>query len=269
MIETNTTTVQTVQKELLTRRAWLNKGFRAAAALGLGAIALNAAGDLNAPVADAMNELTAGALNFAGTDSCVLVCQTTEGPCYYNGNLVRRDVTEGISGMPARLGFRVVNYDSCQPIANASVEIWHTDRNGNYSAPITSMCSGDAATRSQTFGRGIQFTDAEGWVYFDSIFPGWYAGRVTHIHARVKINSTTVVTTQFFFWDKVSETIYRNHPLYSHRPNRDTTNTSDNLIGGNLTRSVPYILNTRLVNNKYLQAVKTLAVRTTATTCNA
>ncbi|HEX8639422.1 MAG TPA: hypothetical protein VF692_15235 [Pyrinomonadaceae bacterium] len=66
----------------------------------------------------------------------------------------------------------------------------------------------------------------------------------------------------------MSETIYRSHPLYSHRPNRDTTNTSDNVIGGNLSRSIPYILNTRLVQNRYLQAIKTIAVRTTATTCS-
>lgn len=255
--------------EILTRRSLLTKGFKAAAAFGLGAMALNLKGDLNPFAINAMNELSAGDLNFAGDDMCVLTCQTTEGPCYYNGNLIRRDIKEGITGMPVRLAYRVVNVDTCQPISNASVEIWHTDRNGNYSAPITNMCSADATTRTQTFGRGIQFTDANGWAYFDSIYPGWYSGRVTHIHLRVKINATTAVTSQFFFWDKVSEAIYRNHPLYIHRPNRDTTNTSDNVIGGQLSRSIPYIMNTRLVNNRFMQAVKTIGVRTTAATCNA
>lgn len=254
---------------LINRRELLGKGFKAAAAFGLGALALNLKGDLNPFVANAMDTLSAGDLNFAGDDMCVLTCQTTEGPCYYNGNLVRRDITEGIQGMPVRLAYRVVNVDTCQPIQNASVEIWHTDRNGNYSAPISNMCSNDATTRSQTFSRGIQLTDANGWAYFDSIFPGWYSGRVTHIHLRVRLNSTTIVTSQFFFWDKVSEAIYRNHPLYNHRPSRDMTNTSDNVIGGNLSRSIPYIMNTKLVNNRYMQAVKTIGIRTTATSCSA
>ncbi|MEZ5428250.1 MAG: hypothetical protein R2747_18415 [Pyrinomonadaceae bacterium] len=253
----------------ISRRALLTKGLRTAAALGLGAVAFNATGHLNPFAVRAMDKLSAGDLNFAGDDMCVLTCQTTEGPCYYNGNLVRRDITEGITGMPVRLAYRVVNVDTCTPIQNASVEIWHADRNGNYSAPISAMCTNDTTTRNQTFGRGIQFTDSGGWAYFDSIYPGWYSGRVTHIHARVRLDATTIVTSQFFFWDKVSETIYRNHPLYTHRPNRDTTNTTDNIIGGNLSRSIPYIMNTKLVNNRFLQAVKTIGVRTTATVCNA
>ena len=89
------------------------------------------------------------------------------------------------------------------------------------------------------------------------------------MHLTVRIGTTSVVTTQFFFADRVAETIYRNHPLYAGRPNRDTTNTSDNVIGGNIRRALPFIMTTRMVNNKYLQATKTLAVRTTATVCNA
>lgn len=266
MLEKDT---QTVQKELLTRRAMLTKGFRAAAALGLGAIALNAGGDLNPFVVGAMNDLASGDLNFAATDVCTLTCSATLGPCYFNANLVRRDITEGKVGLPMRLGFRVVNADTCLPIQNASIDIWHTDSQGIYSAPISSMCNGnDPNAPSQRFARGIQTTDANGWAYFDSIFPGWYQGRVTHMHLTVRIGTTNMVTTQFFFADKVAENIYRNHPNYSNRPNRDTTNTSDNVIGGNISRALPYLMSTRLVANKYLQAVKTIAIRTTPTTCS-
>lgn len=258
----------TVQKELLTRRDWLNKGFRAAAAFGLGAIALNAVGDLKPFVAEAMNNLSSGALDFAAADTCVLTCSATLGPCFANVNLVRRDITSGIAGLPMRLAFRVVNADTCQPIQGASVEIWHTNKDGNYSA-LSGMCSNDPTTLSQNFSRGIQTSDANGWLYFDSIYPGWYSGRVTHMHLTVRIGTTSIVTTQFFFADKVSETIYRNHPLYINRPNRDTTNTSDNVIGGNISRALPYIMTTKMVNNKYLYATKTLAIRTTPTACNA
>ena len=36
-----------------------------------------------------------------------------------------------------------------------------------------------------TFLRGVQFTDSDGRVSFRTIFPGWYAGRATHLHVRV------------------------------------------------------------------------------------
>ena len=258
------------ENNLISRRQWLTKGFRTAAALGLGAIALKAGGDLNPVTVGAMENLTAGALNFAAEDVCSLTCSQTLGPCYYSTDLIRRDITEGKAGLPTRLGFRVVNGDTCQPIQNASIDIWHTDNNGIYSAPISTFCNGsDAVVRTQRFARGIQLTDADGWAYFDTIYPGWYSGRTTHIHATIRLNNTSIVTTQFYFWDKVSETIYRNHPNYVHRPQRSTTNRSDNILGGNLARMMPYILNSRLVQNKYLRASKTIAIRTTATSCNA
>lgn len=268
-MEENRVIIPPQKDEIISRRQWLNRGFRAAAGFGLGAIALTAAGDLNPFVANAMNDLTDGGLNFSSSDICTLTCGATLGPCWYNAAAVRRDITEGIVGLPTRLAYRVVNADTCLPIQNATVEIWHTDRNGNYSAPITGMCTNDTTTRTQTFSRGIQPTDANGWAYFDSIFPGWYSGRVTHIHATIRIGTTNMVTTQFFFADKVAETVYRNHPSYNTRPNRDTTNTTDNVIGGALTRSLPYIMTTKLVQNRFLYAVKTIAIRTTPTTCSA
>jgi len=258
----------TVQRELLSRRSWLQKGFKTAAALGLGALALNAIGDFNPTITSAMEKMTTGELDFVAADTCVLTCAATLGPCYSNVNLVRRDITSGITGLPMRLGFRIVNADTCEPIQGATIDIWHTNKDGNYSA-LSGVCSSDGTTLTQNFSRGIQSSNADGWVYFDSIFPGWYAGRVTHMHLTVRIGTTSVVTTQMFFADRVAETIYRNHPLYISRPNRDTTNTSDNVIGGNISRALPFIMTTKLVQNKYLTAVKTLAVRTTATTCNA
>lgn len=258
----------TVQRELLSRRSWLQKGFKTAAALGLGALALNGFGDFSPAITNAMEKMTNGVLDFAASDYCVLTCGATLGPCYSNVNLVRRDITSGIAGLPMRMAFRIVNADTCEPIQGATIDIWHTNKDGNYSA-LSGMCSSDSTTLTQNFSRGIQSSDANGWVYFDSIFPGWYSGRVTHLHLTVRIGTTSIVTTQFFFADRVAESIYRNHPFYINRPNRDTTNTSDNVIGGNISRALPYIMTTKMVNNKYLMATKTIAIRTTATTCNA
>ncbi len=258
------------ENSLLSRRDLLTKGFKAAAALGLGAVALRAGGNFNPFATTALADIPQGALDYASVEPCVLTCTSTIGPCYFSTGLVRRNITEGKPGLPTRLGFRVVNADTCEPISNASIDIWHTDNNGIYSAPISTFCNGtDPVVQTQRFGRGIQNTDSNGWAYFDSFYPGWYSGRVTHIHATIRLGATAIATTQFFFADRVSEFVYRSHPNYSHRPNRDTTNATDNVIGGNLTRVVPFLFSTRMINNKYLQATKTIGIRTTATTCAA
>lgn len=260
-------------QELLDRRQMLVKGLKVGAAVGLGVLGMNLIGEPSGVVSKAMANIPTGALDFLATEPCVITCGATLGPCYYNANLVRRDITEtsnGKVGLPTRLGFRIVNADTCEPVPNASIDIWHTDNNGIYSAPISTFCNGsDPTVQSQRFGRGIQTTNADGWAYFDSFFPGWYSGRVTHIHATIRVGTTAMVTTQFFFADRVAEYVYRSHPNYSHRPNRSTTNATDNVIGGSLTRVAPYLFTTKMVGNKYLQAVKTIGIRTTPTTCSA
>src|SRR5881394_3329448 len=100
---------------------------------------------------------------------CTLTCAQTLGPCYYDGNLVRAQITEGKIGLPTLLSFLVVNADTCAPVANASIDIWHTDASGVYSAPINTMCnSSDLSARTMTFCRGIQFTGADGWAHFNT-----------------------------------------------------------------------------------------------------
>jgi protocatechuate 3,4-dioxygenase beta subunit len=257
-----------IEENILNRRDLLTTGLKAGAALGLGALALGGMSEYSPIISKALAGMPKGALDFVAAEPCVLTCTATLGPCYFNTGLVRRDITESKPGMPARLAFRVVNVDTCEPISGASIDIWHTDNNGIYSAPISTFCNGtDPTVQTQRFGRGIQTTDANGWAYFDTFYPGWYSGRVTHIHATIRIGATAIATTQFFFADRVSEFIYRSHPNYSHRPSRDTTNASDNVIGGSLSRVVPYLFSTRLVSDKYLQCVKTIGIRTTPTSC--
>jgi len=256
---------------ILGRRDLLTKGLKAGAALGLGALALGSLSDTSLVISKAMAGVPDGSLDFLAAEPCILTCTATLGPCYYSPTLIRRDITEvsnGQVGLPTRLGFRIMNVDTCLPVTNATIDIWHTNSQGVYSAPISTFCNGnDPSVQQMRFGRGVQPTDANGWAYFDTFYPGWYQGRVTHIHATIRIGTQAMATTQFFFADRVSEFIYRSHPNYSNRPNRDTTNATDNVIGGNLNRCVPYLFSTRLVNNKFLHAVKTIGIRTTPTTC--
>lgn len=152
--------------------------------------------------------------------SCWLTPALMEGPYYLNANLIRQNITEGRPGMPFHLTFNIINF-SCQPVPNVLVDIWHADKDGNY--------SGFGNFVGQTFMRGIQSTDSNGTAVFETIYPGWYPGRATHIHFKIRLNASTYVTSQFCFMDSINNTIYAT-PLYSGRGPNPTTNALDGIF---------------------------------------
>ena len=63
---------------------------------------------------------------------------------------------------------------------------------------------------------------------FGTIYPGWYRGRTTHIHAKVHLDKSTLLTTQFFTTKQMDDVVYARAP-YSGDTGRDTFNDSDNI----------------------------------------
>lgn len=179
--------------------------------------------------------------------SCVLTPEQTEGPYYLDTALLRSDITEGRPGIPLQLSLTVVDASTCTAIPNAVVDIWHADASGTY--------SGYAAegTAGETFCRGIQVTDASGGVTFQSMYPGWYRGRTTHIHIKVHVGSSTVVTSQLYFPDAVSDAVYAQSP-YNTDGQRDTTNETDGILGGVDDESA-VLVDVTLQNGTYVAAV--------------
>lgn len=167
----------------------------------------------------------------AGAPSCVLAVTATEGPCTEEADQVRQDVSEGFPGLPMRLALRVVD-SACNPIAGAKVKIWHTQITGSYSGntPNNGMCLKDASDSSKHYFRGVQTTDAEGQVAFDSCFPGWYRGRTIHIHFTVSLNGRSY-TSQLVFDQTLVNEIFSSHEEYEGYGLPDTTNASDNVVG--------------------------------------
>jgi protocatechuate 3,4-dioxygenase beta subunit len=152
-----------------------------------------------------------------------LIPNETEGPypllsVLSNAAIVRRDITEGKAGIPLTLTLKLVSVgNSCGPITGAAVYIWHCDKDGQYSG-YASGANGSHA--GETFLRGIQVTDSVGQVTFTTIYPGWYAGRITHIHVQVYLHDnlkvTATATTQLAFPQDVTTAVY-NSPLYAAR----------------------------------------------------
>ena len=169
------------------------------------------------------------AADFAGLGACLLLPELTEGPFPTIEQLERRDITEGRAGLPLRVGVQVVD-QTCVPIAGARVEIWHCDIDGDYSAYADGYTDDDDG-EGTTFLRGTQVANAEGIVEFHTVYPGWYGGRAVHIHAKVHIDDTNVLTTQFLFDDTVNTEVFASG-LYAEFGEPDTTNAEDGTTGG-------------------------------------
>ena len=164
--------------------------------------------------AQATSENAASSLD----EACTLTPQSEEGPYYLDPKLVRADVTEGRPGVPLALRLRVIEAGTCTPIIGARVDIWHCDARGIYSAFPGQGDTHNIDQTSKTFLRGTQMADGGGWSTFKTIYPGWYAGRATHIHFKVFLDERTVLTGQTFFPEALNEYIYGNVPDYTKRP---------------------------------------------------
>ncbi|MEU6354056.1 intradiol ring-cleavage dioxygenase [Streptomyces sp. NPDC047072] len=208
-----TDTQQTDSTGKLTRRKAVAVGAGAVAAMGLGT---GAAGALT-------TDRTPEGSTEPGGEACYkLTSETVEGPYYIDADKIRRDVTEDREGIPLALDLKVIDAETCRPIRNAAVDIWHCDAVGVYSGyedmgngggggpaptepPPTDAPTGtptDAPTGPPPGGghqeptddtrylRGTWKTDKHGRVGFRTVFPGWYRGRCVHIHVKVHVDGT-------------------------------------------------------------------------------
>jgi len=115
--------------------------------------------------------------------ACTLTAEQEVGPYYVAYDKVREDIVGGIVGLPMELEITVINKLTCKPIKNAAVDVWQCDPLGVYSDESSEDTVGE------TYLRGVQFTDKHGQVSFKTLYPGHYAGRTAHIHAKVHIDS--------------------------------------------------------------------------------
>lgn len=175
---------------------------------------------------------------FEQSGSCTLTREMTEGPYYFDVDSIRSDIREDREGTLLRLALRVQDAESCEPIPNAVVDIWHCDAGGLYSGFESASRGGPGGmgsgpTDEETYLRGAQVTNAKGVVEFRTVYPGWYRGRTVHIHAKVHLDSSTLLTSQLFFDEDVTSVVYEDAP-YSAHTGRETFNDRDGIFDPSL-----------------------------------
>ena len=156
-----------------------------------------------------LNGVTAKAhKSMAPPPDCTLIPSETAGPFPLdltdNNFYFRQDVREDRDGVQLNLKMKIIGVDNCEPMANLRVNIWHCDKDGNY--------SGYQSEVNKTYLRGYQITDANGEVEFVTIFPGWYNGRICHIHFQVYVSSVYAAVSQLAFPTEEKNAIYTAYP---------------------------------------------------------
>jgi protocatechuate 3,4-dioxygenase beta subunit len=150
-----------------------------------------------------------------GKTSSTVTPELTEGPYYKAGSPEQANLYQ--DGMPGiKLVVTGYVYDTnCQPVANAWLDFWQADANGNYDNSGYTL-------------RGHQFTDANGRFELTTVVPGLYPGRTEHIHFKVQAPNGQILTSQLFFpgvAQNDSDGIYNSSLLLSIKE------TSDGLQG--------------------------------------
>jgi protocatechuate 3,4-dioxygenase beta subunit len=163
---------------------------------------------------------------------CVLTPEQEEGPFYIDLAQVRQDIAEDRSGVPLALALTVVDANTCEPIRNAAVDVWHSDALGVYSGEPSEGSEGE------TYLRGIQMTDRNGLAEFATIYPGQYEGRTTHIHLKVHIggrrsggtySGQTLHTGQLFTSDRHDAEVFALAP-YDRNPAEIVPREADSIF---------------------------------------
>jgi protocatechuate 3,4-dioxygenase beta subunit len=175
--------------------------------------------------------------NSSEDGSCTVTPAETKGPFPIKtpSQLVLENIKSDRVGVALLINLVIENTNNnCSPLADVLVDVWHCDKDGNYSEyGGTSMQQTDYT--SVHFLRGRQTTNSKGEVSFISIFPGWYQGRAPHVHVEV-LSSTgsSLLVTQIAFPETVTNTVYSSTNYVSHGQ-ADTSNTKDNVFSDSLS----------------------------------
>ena len=202
------------------------------------------------------------------------------GPFYLADEMIRTDIAEDRQGIPLRLRLVVLDSRSGAALKAAAIDLWHCDALGLYSG-FTEMHLGPPpggrsggpggppplpgerpggleggyegpphdghgppqmhATDKLTFLRGIQMTDGDGAVTFQTIFPGFYDGRTNHVHFKVRLDGHREGKTyaaghtshvgQVFFPEDLNVKLMAHGPYAQHKIHR-TTAAEDGIFNG-------------------------------------
>jgi protocatechuate 3,4-dioxygenase beta subunit len=175
----------------------------------------------------------ASVADFGSSPQCTMLKDSVEGPFYFCTNPGSADIARGQAGTPLVIALRAVNAATCQPIADAVIDIWHCDARGLYSGH--NMVVDEAITNpnhtppvnGDKHCRGALRTDADGIAEFRSIYPGFYVERAVHIHFKVHIGNRAYLTKEAHLPELLNNSVLAAAPYNGPRRGKRITNAQE------------------------------------------
>jgi len=192
-------------------------------------------------------------------NTCVLAPIVTEGPYHQTHDHPLRQNIAGLQdGLLLLLDIGVIDVETCKPLPDVLVDIWQANATGYYAGhpvPHPHLVDAKPATEGARRGllppyprtnqhedwlRGAWPTNKNGVAQFTTIYPGYYTGRATHIHAKVfsewapiKENNTYQAgrlshVGQFFFDEELNTVVDKMYPYITNHI-KDTIGRTRNI----------------------------------------
>jgi protocatechuate 3,4-dioxygenase beta subunit len=196
--------------------------------------------------------------------SVVLHPEATEGPYYVAGESIRKDVTDGQKGLVVHLDLQVIDIKTCLPVTNSALEIWSANATGVYGGVNGGFGNGNGVTdpnlvQSKAL-RGIQISNKDGAVQFQTLFPGHYVGRTNHIHVLTHSNQTVLQNStiaggtinhvgQIFFDQSLIDEVAKTGPYASNTAPR-FMNKNDNIMAAGTAGKADNVAEYVLIGSK-------------------
>ncbi|KAF8998533.1 Intradiol ring-cleavage dioxygenase [Cyathus striatus] len=195
---------------------------------------------------------------FTGDLNCILQPEVTQGPYYVEAELIRKSAVETQEGLPLYVDIQLLDVNTCEPVTDAYMDLWHCNSTGVYSGVVANGNgdSSDTTNIDATFLRAVQPTDADGVAYFETIFPGHYTSRSTHMHMLVTLNATVLANNtldggyvshvgQAFFDQSLITAVEKLAP-YSTNTQEITLNSADQILSEEAASMDPVVKYTLL-----------------------
>jgi protocatechuate 3,4-dioxygenase beta subunit len=171
--------------------------------------------------------------DFGSAQPCTMLKDSFEGPFFFCTNPGTADIARGQPGAPLVIALRAINAATCQPIADAVIDVWHCDAKGLYSGQNLAVdeplkdTSHTPPANDDRHCRGALRTDADGIAEFRSIYPGYYVERAIHIHFKVHIGNRAFLTNQALLPEPDNATVLSMAPYNMPRKGKRITNAQE------------------------------------------
>lgn len=146
-------------------------------------------------------------------------CTPTEsnilGPYYLSG-VPEWQVPAGLPGERLVITGRVMD-QNCEPVSGAVLDFWQADSNGFYDNTGYTL-------------RGTISSGQDGRYELDTIFPGKYETRPSHIHVKVRLAGQDLLTSQLYFIQGDRDEFVRDSLILETSKQNGTTTASFDFV---------------------------------------